>query len=61
METRLYICKPQLVRLCSNFGFVIIVIIAHAQYTLVHIFVIYDNSTIFFAVCAVGYFFLTFI
>ena len=39
---------------CSNHGFVTTVISAHAQYTLVLIFAIYDNSTIVFVVCVVG-------
>ena len=36
---------------CSNYGFVITVIIAHAQYTLVLIFVIYDNTTSLCCLC----------
>ena len=44
---------------CNNYGFVITFIIALAQYTLVQIFVIYENSTIVFVVCAMGPFLLT--
>ena len=44
---------------CSNYGFILTIIIAHAQYNLVLIFVIYDNSTTVFIVCAVGPFLLT--
>ena len=42
---------------CSNCGCVKAIIIAHAQYTLVPIFVICDNSSTVFVVCTVAPFY----